>query len=118
MAGKYNFGQIWLADLNPRIGTEPGKVRPVLILQNQILLNANHPSTIILPLTTNLIDNAEPLRVRILAKGPLQKDSDILIDQIRAIDNKRLTEPLLMCDDNILQKVQSSLITLLNMNCR
>ena len=57
-----NQGEIWLANLNPGRGTEPGKIRPVLILQNQALLDAEHPSTLIIPLTTNLIDDAEPLR--------------------------------------------------------
>ena len=58
MIQRYNFGEIWLANLNPRVGTEAGKTRPVLILQNQILLDATHPSTTILPLTTKLINNA------------------------------------------------------------
>jgi len=47
-------GEVWLADLHPRRGTEPGKTRPVLIVQSQALLDAGHPSTLIIPLTTNL----------------------------------------------------------------
>lgn len=84
-------GSIWLADLEPRRGTEPGKVRPVLVVQGGALLDAGHPSTLIVPLTTNLIDDAEPLRIRVTAFGRLRKDSDLLIDQLRAIDNRRLT---------------------------
>ena len=82
--------EIWSADLNPQIGTEAGKVRPVLILQTD-LLNGAHPSTIICPLTTNVIKESELLRIH-LKKGQanLEKPSDIMIDQIRAIDNKRL----------------------------
>ena len=83
-------GEIWLADLNPRRGTEPGKTRPVLIVQAQALLDAEHPSTLVIPLTTRLTEAAEPLRVRIRASGTLKKDSDALIDQVRAIDNRRL----------------------------
>ncbi len=90
MTQKLNVGEIWLANLNPNKGTEPGKTRPVLVLQDQALLDFNHPSTIIIPLTTNLIDQAYPLRVRVQATEKLNKDSDLLIDQIRAIDNKRL----------------------------
>jgi len=86
----YKRGEVWLADLNPRRGTEPGKTRPVLILQAQALLDAGHPSTLIIPLTTNLIQDAEPLRIRIPAAGKLTKASDLLMDQIRAIDNGRL----------------------------
>jgi mRNA-degrading endonuclease toxin of MazEF toxin-antitoxin module/predicted transcriptional regulator len=66
-------GEIWLADLNPRRGTEPGKTRPVLIVQAQALLDAGHPSTLIIPLTTQRIDDAEPLRLRIAAQGKLRK---------------------------------------------
>ena len=83
-------GEIWLADLNPRRGTEPGKTRPVLIVQAQALSEAEHPSTVVVPLTTQLVDDAEPLRIRIRAAGSLKKDSDALIDQVRAIDNRRL----------------------------
>jgi mRNA interferase MazF len=85
-------GEIWLADLNPRRGTEPGKTRPVLIVQAQALLDAEHPSTLVVPLTTRLIEGAEPLRIRIRASGSLKKDSDALIDQVRAIDNRRLVQ--------------------------
>jgi mRNA interferase MazF len=89
-------GEIWLADLNPRRGTEPGKTRTVLIVQAQALLDAEHPSTLVVPLTTRLVEDAQPLRVRIRASGTLKKDSDALIDQVRAIDNRRLVEgPLL-----------------------
>ena len=79
---------IWLANLNPSKGTEPGKIRPVVIVQTD-LLNDSHLSTIICPVSTNLIPDAELLRVH-LKKGQLDKLSDVLIDQIRAIDNKRL----------------------------
>lgn len=109
----FNFGEIWLADLNPRQGTESGKKRPVLIIQNQTLLDIEHPSTVILPLTTNLIDNAYPLRIRITAKNNLRRDSDIMIDQIRAIDNKRITkEYLTTLDKNIMINVKDALFKL------
>ncbi len=83
--------EIWLADLNPKIGTEPGKTRPVLIVQTNLLNKIPHASTIICPLTTNVKKDSEILRVH-LKKGManLLQDSDIMIDQIRSIDNKRL----------------------------
>jgi mRNA interferase MazF len=88
---KPNNGEVWLANLNPGRGTEPGKMRPVLIVQGQALLDAGHPSTLIVPLTTNLMNNAAPLRLRVPARERLDQDSDLLIDQLRAIDNRRLT---------------------------
>jgi len=106
MIPKFNHGEIWLANLNPSKGTEPGKTRPVLILQHQTLLDIKHPSTLIIPLTTQLIDEAEPLRLRIPAENKLEKDSDLLIDQIRSIDNKQLLMgPLMQCNPILLQKI-------------
>ena len=104
-------GAIWMANLNSGKGTEPGKTRPVLILQDQALLDAGHPSTIIIPLTTNLIDDAEPLRVRVKAREQLARDSDLLIDQIRAIDNRRITSgPLATLEPEMVQRVHSAIL--------
>lgn len=83
-------GWFYLADLNPRRGTEPGKTRPVLVIQTDLLNDVQHPSSVILPLTTQIQDNAVPLRVRIPAgHSGFDSDSDVMIDQIRAIDNRR-----------------------------
>jgi mRNA interferase MazF len=86
--------EIWTADLNPQIGTEPGKIRPVLVIQTD-LLNGSHPSTIICPVTTNTVKGSEILRVHI-KKGiaNLEKQSDLMIDQIRSIDNKRIIKKI------------------------
>ena len=89
---KYKQFDIWLADLNPTIGTEPGKTRPVVIIQTD-LLNKIHFSTIICPITTNIKPEAEILRIH-LKKTQLPKQSDILVDQPRAIDNKRFIKRL------------------------
>ena len=86
--------EIWIADLNPRFGTETGKTRPVAIIQTD-LLNAFHPSVIVCPITTNVKPDANILRVH-LAKGTakLKEDCDIMIDQLRAIDKKRLLKKI------------------------
>jgi mRNA interferase MazF len=85
---------IWIADLEPQRGTETGKVRPVLIVQTN-LLNNEHPSSVVCPITTNVQKDSEILRVHI-KKGSsnLKVDSDIMIDQIRAIDNRRLVNKI------------------------
>lgn len=109
-------GEIWLANLNPQRGTEPGKTRPVLIVQSQALLAAGHPSTLIIPLTTNLIEDAEPLRIRISAVDQLRQDSDLLIDQLRAIDNRRLTQgPLTRLSAPLLAKVAEAIREVLDL---
>lgn len=110
MIQKINHGDIWLANLNPNKGKEPGKTRPVLIIQNQVLLDEFHPTTLIIPLTSKLIDNAEPLRVRINAQSELKEDSDFLIDQLRAIDNQRLIKgPIAHCTKKLMKKVYESI---------
>jgi mRNA interferase MazF len=99
-------GEIWLADLDPRRGTEPGKTRPVLIVQSQALLDAGHPSTLVVPLTTTLVEDAEPLRVRVPPLGRLRRESDLLIDQLRAIDNRRLIQgPLTQLPAGLMERV-------------
>lgn len=86
--------EIWIADLNPMMGTETGKIRPVVVMQTN-LLNSFHPSTIICPITTNVQKDAEILRVHLkMGMSKLKEDCDILIDQVRAIDNKRLQKKL------------------------
>jgi len=110
------YGQVWLADLSPQHGTEPGKLRPVLVVQHQALLDADHPSTLIIPLTTRLVEDAEPLRVRILPSDRLREASDLLIDQLRAIDNRRLKiaeGPLTLCQPALMQKVRAALAEVL-----
>jgi mRNA interferase MazF len=85
-------------------------MRPVLIFQAQAVIDAGHPSTIIIPLTTNLIDDAEPLRIRVLQTQSLPHQSDLLIDQIRALDNRRLLGvPLARLDDELMRRVAQAL---------
>lgn len=109
-------GEIWLANLNPRRGTEPGKTRPVLLIQSQALLDVAHPSTLVIPLTTNLIEDAEPLRIRIVASGHLQQDSDLLIDQLRAIDNRWLVQgPLLRLSEQLMKTVEDAVREVLDL---
>ncbi len=91
----YKRGGIYLANFNPSKGTEAGKIRPCIVMQSDLLNEANHPSTTVLPLTTQLIDNAEPLRYRIKLRDNLKIDSDIMLDQTRTIDNQRIKNNIL-----------------------
>ena len=109
-------GEIWLADLGPRRATEPGKTRPVLVVQSQALLDAHHPSTLVIPLTTNLTDDAEPLRIRVPASGRLTRHADLLIDQLRAIDNGRLIRgPVTRLPGSIMERVGQALLEVLDL---
>jgi mRNA interferase MazF len=109
-------GELWLANLNPRRGTEPGKTRPVLVVQAHALIDAGHPSTLIIPLTTNLIEDAEPLRIRVQAQSSLRRDSDLLIDQLRAIDNRFFVKgPLSRLDAATMERVAAALREVLDL---
>lgn len=80
---------VYLADLNPKMGTEPGKVRPVVVVQTD-LLNGFHPSTVVCPLTTNVQSKSRFLRVHLaIGEAGVKEKSDVMVDQIRAIDNRR-----------------------------
>ena len=88
-------GEIWLVNLNPiKKSNEMGKVRPVVVFQNDELNHSDYPTTIIIPLSTSLVDDAQPIRMRITAREDLEKDSDIVVTQIRAIDNDRFLQKL------------------------
>ena len=108
--------EIWIADLNPQIGTEPGKTRPVLTIQTNLLNNIPHPSTIVCPITTNVKRDSEILRVH-LKKGTanLHQACDIMIDQIRAIDNKRLTNRIGVLPDNLIELVKENIQIVLDL---
>jgi len=108
--------EIWIADLNPQIGTEPGKTRPVLVTQTNLLNKIPHPSTIVCPITTNVQKDSEILRVH-LKKGTanLHQACDIMIDQIRAIDNKRLTKRIGTLPDELSEKVKGNIMIVLDL---
>ncbi|MCT7554565.1 type II toxin-antitoxin system PemK/MazF family toxin [Aliarcobacter butzleri] len=100
-------GEIWLANLNPsKKSNEMGKVRPVLVYQNDELNHSDYPTTIIIPLSTHLVDDAEPIRIRINKKEKLKEDSDLVITHIRAIDNNRFIEKLTVLNNVQMQKVK------------
>jgi len=112
----FKRGEIWLADLNPGRGTEPGKTRPVLLIQSQALMDAEHPSTLIIPLASRLIDEAEPLRIRVPASGRLRVESDLLLDQLRAVDNRRLIQgPLARLSSSLMLKVERAIQEVLDL---
>lgn len=104
---------IWLANLNPAKGTEPGKTRPVVVVQTN-LLNEVHPSSIVCPITSNVLPDLEILRVH-LKTNQLDKESDILIDQIRAIDNRRLITRLGQLTSEQRQLVKQNLKVVLDL---
>ena len=108
---------IYIVDLEPQVGTKPGKQRPCLVVQPTEFAEAGLKSSVVLPLTTKLTkENAYPLRVRI-PKGTcdLSKASDVLIDQILAWDNSLFREDLGMIPDALQDEVKQALTEFLDL---
>ncbi len=108
--------EIWIADLNHQMKTENRKIQPVIVVQTN-LLNKVHPSTVVCPITTNVKPGSEILRV-LLKKSTagLKEDSDVMIDQIRAIDNKRLLKKLGEADPATANKIKENLKVILDLD--
>jgi mRNA interferase MazF len=108
--------EIWIADLNPKIGTEPGKTRPVLVVQTNLLNSVPHPSTIVCPISTHVKRDAEILRVH-LKKGTanLHQPCDIMIDQLWAIDNNRLIKKIGSLPVEIIEMVKENLVIIMDL---
>jgi len=108
--------EIWIADLNPQIGTEPGKTRPVLTIQTNLLNQIPHPSTIICPITSHVKKDSEILRVHLKSgTANLHQPCDIMIDQIRAIDNQRLTKKIGNLPENLITLVKENISIVLDL---
>lgn len=106
---KVRRGVLYLADLEPRRGTEPGKTRPVLVIQTDLLNETGHPSTWVLPCTTRLA--GENLLRVVLPRGIAgnRQECEVMIDQSRAIDNRRLARALQPLPAEILREVVEKL---------
>jgi mRNA interferase MazF len=103
-------GDIFYADLSPVVGSEQGGIRPVIIIQNDI--GNKYSPTIIVAAITSQINKAKlPTHVEISSEEyGLNKDSVVLLEQIRTIDKKRLKEKIGHMTDKDIQKVDEALL--------
>ena len=86
---------IYLANLDPPFGAEPGKIPPVVVVQTDFLNSKSHLTTLVCPLTSNIHENSIFLRVHLSkSETNLREASDILVDQIRSIDNRRFIKEI------------------------
>ncbi|GIM46244.1 mRNA interferase [Collibacillus ludicampi] len=102
-------GDVYFADLSPVVGSEQGGFRPVLIIQNDIG-NRFSPTVIVAAITAQIQKAKLPTHVEIDAKTyGLDRDSVILLEQIRTIDKQRLTDKITHLDEELMAKVNESL---------
>ncbi len=104
---------IWLADLNPARGPIPGKIRPVVIIQSN-LFNNYIDTTIVCPITSNIVEDINYLRVALI-KEQVDKKSDILLDQLRTIQNRKLIKKLSRLNFNQIKKIKRNLQIVLDL---
>ena len=106
---KCRRGEIYIADLNPIVGHEQRGRRPVLIIQNDIG-NLHSPTTIVAPLTASFTKKVYPTEVRVKAGAAgLPKDSSILLNQIKAIDKRRLENHVGQLDAGTMRQVDEAI---------
>jgi mRNA interferase MazF len=109
-------GEIWTANLNPSRGAEIGKIRPVLIIQADELIEAVTPMVVVLPLTTHVYPEFRLWRVTVPARDRLREACQIVVDQPRALDRTRLGEgPLTVLTPAEFAAVERSLRVVLGM---
>ncbi len=102
-------GDVYFADLSPVVGSEQGGVRPVLVIQNDIG-NRFSPTVIVAAITAQIQKAKLPTHVEIDAKRyGFERDSVILLEQIRTIDKQRLTDKITHLDDEMMDKVDEAL---------
>lgn len=102
-------GEIYYADLSPVVGSEQGGMRPVLIIQNNV---GNHysPTVIVAAITAKIQKAKMPTHVEVSAEEfGLEKDSVVLLEQIRTIDKQRLKEKVTQLDQQMMEKINEAL---------
>ena len=109
-------GDIYYADLRPVVGSEQGGIRPVLVIQNDTG-NRHSPTVIIAAITSQMHKSKLPTHVEIDSqKYDIDKDSVVLLEQLRTIDKKRLRDKVCHLDNDIIAKVDKALLVCLEMD--
>jgi len=104
-------GEVWVANLNPPRGNEIGKIRPVLVMQADELIAADTPMIVVLPMTTCVYGSFTKWRITITARDRLLRDSQVVVDQPRALDRHRIGEgPLTTLTRSEMDVVEKSLL--------
>jgi mRNA interferase MazF len=111
-----NRGEVWVANLNPAQGSEVGKVRPVLVLQDNALTREGAETIVILPLTSQVRRDIQHLRMTLPARGRLLKDSQVIVEKPMTLDRRRLVDgPLATLSGEEMAAVERTLLVVMGM---
>ncbi len=100
-------GTLYIIDFNPRVRTKPGKLRPAVVLQSDIINEAGYPSTIVIPTTTRLIQDPGLLRLRVKkGQGALERESDLLLGQLIAVTNESFREQIGVLPGELMEELE------------
>lgn len=109
-------GQLYIVDFNPRVKTKPGKLRPAVVLQSDLVNRAGYPSTIVIPTTTRLVEDPGILRLRIKkGQGGLTHDSDLLLGQLIAVANESFRKDIGILPAPLLEELENRIRILLGL---
>lgn len=113
---EFKRGHVYIVDFNPRVRTKPGKLRPAVVVQSDIVNDAGYPSTIVIPTTTRLVENPGILRLRIKkGQGSLARESDLLLAQLIAVANESFRHEVGVLPDLLMQELETRVRVILGL---
>jgi len=109
-------GHLYVIDFNPRVRTKPGKLRPAVVIQSDIVNEAGYPSTVVIPTTTRLVNDPGILRLRI-KKGEcgLAQESDLLLGQLIAVANESFRREIGILPDHLMEELDKRIRVILSL---
>jgi len=101
-------GHVYIVDFNPRVKTKPGKLRPAIALQSDLVNQAGYPSTTVVPATTRLVEEPGILRLRVRkGQGGLSRDSDLLLGQLIAVANESFRQEIGVLPEELMSELEA-----------
>ena len=109
-------GHLYVIDFNPRVRTKPGKLRPAVVLQSDIVSEAGYPSTIVVPATTRLVNDPGILRLRIQkGEAGLAQESDALLGQLIAVANESFRREIGVLPNPLMEELEKRIRIILSL---
>lgn len=109
-------GYLYIVDFNPRVRTKPGKLRPAVVVQSDVVNEAGYPSTIVVPTTTRLVQDPGFLRLRVRkGQGGLARDSDLLLGQLIAVANESFRQEIGVLPDPLMRELERRVRVILSL---